>query len=73
MVVGEGAKGLAALKELKAERPFVRLMGVAEDVNSLVVQRVLKDALISALPMAGDVGVVKKVVPELLGVSLVCV
>lgn len=72
MVVEEGARGLAAPRELKAELPFVRLMGVAEDVNSLVVQRVLKDALISALPMVVGVDVVKTVAPVLLGVSLVC-
>lgn len=41
-------------------------------MNSLVVQRVLKDALISALPMVVGVDVVKTVAPVLLGVSLVC-
>lgn len=73
MVVGEGAKGLAATRELKGERPFAKLMGVDEDVSFLVAQRVLKDALISALRMAVGVDVAKKVALVLLEESLVCV
>lgn len=73
MVVGEDAKGQAATRELKAELPFARLMGVDDDANFLAAQRVLKDAQISASPMVVGVDVVKTVAPVLHEGNLVCV
>lgn len=73
MVVEEGAKGLAATRELKGELPFAKHMEVDDDVSFLVVLRVLRDALISALHMVVDVDVVMKIAPVLLEENLVCV
>lgn len=73
MAVEEGAKGLDAPRELRAELPFARHMAVAEGVSSLVVQRVPRDAQITALPMAVGVGVDRRVAAEPLGVGPVCV
>lgn len=73
MVVGEGAKGLAATRELKGGQPFAKHMEVEEDVSFLVAQRVLKDAQISALHMVVGVDVVMTIAPVLLEESLGCV
>lgn len=65
MVGVGGVKNLAATRELRVELFTARHMGVVDDVNFLVVQRVQKAALIIVLPMVVGGDAVMRVALEL--------
>lgn len=65
MVEAVGVKNQTATREPKVELPSARPMAVVDGVNSLVVPRVQKDALIAALHMGVDAVAVTKAAPML--------
>lgn len=65
MVEDVGVKNQTAIRELKVELPSVKPMVVVGGVDSLIVPRVQKDALVSALHMGVDAVAVMKTAPVL--------
>ncbi|THU51600.1 hypothetical protein C4D60_Mb06t32720 [Musa balbisiana] len=71
MVGDGGAKNQAVKRVLKGEPSFAKRMGVVADANTLAALRVLKAALIIALPMVVADVVAMKVAAELQEINLV--